>query len=83
MGEAAPAGWLGVGRPVGPPGGAGALARPNFTDSQYPNQAKGDRQVPALPPYITPPGLAYRPDVPEASRWPPLAAVYTSALGGE
>ena len=57
--------------------------RQNFTDSQYPNQAKGDRQVPALPSYITPPGFTYRPDVPEASRWPPLVAVYTSALGGE
>ncbi len=46
----------------------------------YPTQAQTSRQAPALPPYITPPGLAYRPDVPEASRWPRIAAVYTSAL---
>ena len=52
-------------------------------NARYPNQAKGDRQAPALPPYITPPGLAYRPDVPEASRWPRIAAVYTSALASE
>ena len=50
---------------------------------QYPTQAQTSRQAPALPPYITPPGLAYRPDVPQASRWPRIAAVYTSALASE
>ena len=59
------------------------LASEDLTNSRRPNQAKGDRQIPALPSYITPPGFTYRPDVPEASRWPPLVAVYTSALGGE
>ena len=67
------------------PGPAGPVVpgRPKKTDPAVPHPGPKQPAGTGLTPYIAPPGLTYRPDVPEASRWPPLAAVYTSALGGE
>ena len=57
--------------------------RQKKTDPAVPHPGPKQPAGTGLTPYIAPPGLTYRPDVPEASRWPPLDAVYTSALGGE